>query len=143
MIGASYPEEYFWSLSAGAYSFGVTRGPTGLPLDFNIGPRNYTVHVLIERSTGKAAYVGMTQNPAARERHWGTRFKFEPQATGLTRQQARAVEQALISNNASFLGKGRFFNKINSIAERRGWQTAGKTWGAQRLRKAGRRLRWR
>jgi hypothetical protein len=60
-------------------------------------------------------YAGITNNLARRALEHGEQLT--EIATGLTRQQARAVEQALIEQYGLAKGGGALLNKINSIAQ--------------------------
>ena len=86
--------------------------------------RDYSVYVMENRHTFEIDYVGMTKNYGRRKYvHQNSPFaRYDPDsynmivvATGLTRREARALEQILISA----FGLDSLNNMINSIAERR------------------------
>jgi RHS repeat-associated protein len=63
---------------------------------------------------GKTVYVGITNDIVRRSSEWGTRLN--EITRGLTRDQARGVEQALIEQYGLGTNGGQLLNKINSIA---------------------------
>jgi len=67
---------------------------------------------------GVTQYVGITNNLARRAaEHLGTKgIKIEPLMQGLTRSDARAVEQALIEIHGLGKNGGTLLNRINSIS---------------------------
>jgi hypothetical protein len=67
---------------------------------------------------GVTQYVGITNNLARRAaQHLGTKgIKIEPLMQGLSRSDARAVEQALIEIHGLGKNGGTLLNKINSIS---------------------------
>lgn len=82
--------------------------------------KNYSVYVIVRRKTTDVVYVGMTKNFKARRRvHYSKRFpeKYYTMlavATGLSKSNARTLEQALITTYLlEELG-----NSINSIAQK-------------------------
>jgi hypothetical protein len=63
---------------------------------------------------GETTYVGITNNIARRSAEHGADLK--EVAGGLTRNQARGVEQALIEHHGLASNGGTLTNKINSIS---------------------------
>lgn len=83
----------------------------------------YTVYVIVRKNTVDVVYVGMTKRYAARKtahskRFTSSKFTMLPVATGLTKTQARALEQTLISA----YGIDTLVNLINSISPKK-WST--------------------
>jgi predicted GIY-YIG superfamily endonuclease len=83
---------------------------------------------------GKTVYVGITNNLARRAAEHGV-SNLDEIARGLTRQQARAVEQALIVR-ARELGI-KLENKINSISPTRSFYNEALAFGKKYLAEAG------
>ena len=78
-----------------------------------------TVGVTVYRSinaAGDVQYVGITNNLARRITEHASRFDIQPIITGLSRAEARAVEQALIEHHGLIRNGGTLLNRINSIA---------------------------
>jgi hypothetical protein len=69
-------------------------------------------------AAGEIQYVGMTNNLARRAAEHLTErgMQIEPLIEGLSRSDARAVEQALIEIHGLGRNGGTLLNKINSIA---------------------------
>jgi len=87
-----------------------------------IAKRGDTAGVTVYRSvseTGVTQYVGITNNLARRgaEHLRSTGLEIEEVLSGLTRSEARAVEQALIQLHGLGRNGGSLRNKINSIAK--------------------------
>jgi hypothetical protein len=84
----------------------------------NAGDAATAVYRSIDPATGAVQYVGITNDLARRQaehlRHSG--FAIEPLMTGLSRSDARAVEQALIEVHGLGKNGGTLLNRINSIA---------------------------
>ena len=85
--------------------------------------RDYTVYVIYRNGTTDVEYVGITKNYDARYsahkngprfNHFDT-YKMIPIATGLTRSEARAMEQTIITA----YGIGTLKNMINSISPKK------------------------
>jgi hypothetical protein len=95
------------------------------------GPKNTNVYLGIKGS--KDVYVGITrQSINIRQAQHGSRFTLERITTySLTRNQARAVEQALIRRNPQYL------NKINSISPQRQVYNEAVKWGDDFLKNMG------
>ena len=91
------------------------------------GEAAYDVYLGIKN--GEAVYAGITKNLACRAANHGDRFDLIQSITGspVTRDQARAIEQALINSNPQFQ------NQINSIAKNRSWYDKASEWGAKWL----------
>jgi predicted GIY-YIG superfamily endonuclease len=87
-------------------------------------------HVYYGIKNGEENYVGITKDLEQRYKQHGDRFDFLKQITNtpLTRNQARAVEQALINRNS------HFSNKINSISSKRPWYNEAVQWGENWLK---------
>jgi filamentous hemagglutinin len=66
---------------------------------------------------GNVIYVGITKNFAARQARHASRFQIQPLIHGLTRADARAIEQRLIDTIGLVKNGGTLSNKINSIAQ--------------------------
>ncbi|MBG0831639.1 hypothetical protein HS041_28315 [Planomonospora sp. ID67723] len=97
------------------------------------GFRNNTVYVGYDAS-GNIIYVGITKNFAKRSQQHGARFTMRAIANGLTRGEARAIEQAVIHRH--MMGGGRFnlTNKINSISPKHPYYQNMVNWGVRWLR---------
>jgi len=80
---------------------------------------------------GKPAYVGITNDIARRAIEHGDRFVLDELAAGLTRGEARAVEQAIIAQNPGYQ------NLINSISPSHPWYQQAVDWGEAFLRANG------
>jgi filamentous hemagglutinin len=65
---------------------------------------------------GNIIYVGITKNFATRQAQHASRFQIQPIIQGLTRSDARAIEQRLIETIGLGKNGGTLLNKINSIA---------------------------
>jgi len=65
---------------------------------------------------GETQYVGITNSFVRRSGEHASRFVIEPIVQGLTRADARAVEQALIEIHKLGKNGGTLLNKINSIS---------------------------
>lgn len=78
---------------------------------------------------GKNVYVGITNNWERRRLEHLSRFEVQvPFASGLTRGEARAIEQAMIVRARE--RDLKFLNKINSISPLRGETFSGAVnWG--------------
>jgi hypothetical protein len=82
-------------------------------------------------SNGKPVYVGITNNTDVRAAQHGDRFVLEELVSGLTRGEARAVEQAIIAQNPGYQ------NLINSISPSHPWYQQAVDWGEVFLRANG------
>ena len=94
--------------------------PAGLRSGYN-ARKSYQVYLGYDQS-GTDVYVGITNNLAKRQSKHGRRFRISPitSGSGVTRGEARAIEQAVINRNPHYV------NKANSISPRRGeW---GEAW---------------
>ena len=88
--------------------------------------RHYTVYVIVKKGTIDVVYVGITKNYSARKRQHtspGKRFPTNkytmmPIATGLTKEEARAMEQTIITAYTL----DTLVNMINSISPKK-WST--------------------
>ena len=67
-------------------------------------------------AAGNVIYVGITSNPIRRAAQHASRFQIAPLIQGLTRFEAKAIEQRLINLNGLSKNGGTLLNKINSIA---------------------------
>jgi hypothetical protein len=106
---------------------------TALPEALTLG-RNAEegVHVYYGTSGGKNIYAGITNNVERRGIEHGDRFVLNPITTeGLTRGEARAVEQALIVRNPGFE------NIRNSISPNHAWYQDAVDWGEAWLQRNG------
>lgn len=86
-----------------------------MPADFFTGKKNYSVYLGQNAKTGRAefVYAGITkQGVEVRELQHGGKYKLVEIRSGLTRKQARAIEELIIDNNPHFR------NKIPSIGTR-------------------------
>ncbi len=110
----------------------ATNTATELPEALTVG-RNAEPGVSVYQgvSDGKPVYVGITNNPTVRAAQHGDRFALEELAGGLTRGEARAVEQAIIAQNPGYQ------NLINSISPRHPWYQQAVDWGEAWLRANG------
>jgi hypothetical protein len=84
------------------------------------GADNVTVYKGFDK--GEDVYTGITNNMVRRQTEHGTRFDIEAIHGGLTRNQARAIEQVLIENNPQYL------NKINSISPNHRFYEEAQRW---------------
>lgn len=75
----------------------------------NKGSNNVNVYKGFD-AAGSDVYVGVTNNLARRQGEWGNTLRIDQIHEGLTRNQARAIEQVIIEQNPNYL------NKINSIS---------------------------
>jgi hypothetical protein len=90
------------------------------------------VHVYYGTSGGKNVYAGITNSVERRGIEHGDRFVLNPITTeGLTRGEARAVEQALIVRNPGFE------NIRNSISPNHAWYQDAVDWGEAWLQRNG------
>lgn len=85
--------------------------------------RNYTVYVIVKNGTIDVVYVGITKRYSSRKSQHKKRFptsKFTmmPIATGLTKNEARAMEQTIITAYTL----DTLVNMINSISPKK-WST--------------------
>ncbi len=67
-------------------------------------------------SAGNVLYVGITNNFARRALEHASRFRITKVIDGLSRSDARAVEQSLIRTHGFLRDGGTLLNKITSIA---------------------------
>ncbi|MEU8201565.1 RHS repeat-associated core domain-containing protein [Streptosporangium sp. NPDC049046] len=94
-------------------------------------------YVYLGYSGNKVVYVGITNNLKSRTYKHGSRFtSVVPFASGLTRGQARAVEQAIIHRHKIVGGPNSFqlTNTINSIAPKHPHYQHMVNWGVRWLR---------
>jgi len=83
--------------------------------------KNYTVYVIVYKNTTDVVYIGMTKNYTARKnKHTSkkfpkTKYTMMPIATGLSKSQARALEQTLITAYTL----DTLENMINSISPKK------------------------
>lgn len=101
-----------------------------LPEALNVG-RNAEedVHVYTGVRGGKDVYAGITNNLIRRQLQHGGRFVLQQMTEeGVTRGEARAIEQALIERNPGFE------NKINSISPSQPYYQQAVDWGESWLR---------
>ena len=111
-------------------STGSVVAKSEIPVSLLKGEAN--AHVYLGVRNGKAVYVGITKDVAARQSAHADRFVLQKITTDpVTRRQARAIEQNLIERNP------QFENKINSISSRRSWYQDAKDWGAEWLKSNG------
>jgi RHS repeat-associated protein len=111
---------------------GITAG--NVPRSLLSGPKAYTVY--FGRRGGNRVYVGVTRNLGRRRReHRSDPAKhyedLEEIASGLTRRQARAIEQAVHEGNP------HFENINNPIDPRQSWYAEAVEWGKAFLREHG------
>jgi hypothetical protein len=106
-----YPEFEIIGLGKGLFNM-ARRAMTGR-LAVNGGTTVYT-----SVSKGVTQYVGITNNVARRSaEHLATKgINIQPLMQGLTRADARAVEQALIEIHGLGRNGGTLLNRINSIS---------------------------
>ncbi len=83
----------------------------------------------------ETAYVGITKNLAQRELQHGEQL--EKIVGGLTRNQARGVEQAIIEQKGLAKNGGALTNKINSISRANPMYKAAVEFGRQILKSVG------
>jgi YD repeat-containing protein len=99
-----------------AMAAGTALTPSDLPSDFFRGEKNYQVYIGRDPDTDVPRYVGITkQKLKKRELQHKGRYVLKEYASGLTKKQARAMEQVIIQNNQ------HFDNVINSISRRHKW----------------------
>lgn len=87
------------------------------------GKKTYSVYYGVDASSEAIKYVGITsRNPTVRfAEHLAAGGEkasliFQAQVSGLTKQQARVLEQTLINTHGLEKNGGQLLNKINSIA---------------------------
>ncbi len=135
----NHPSSLVWAVWTATTTEGPARRPDGelssfgregvaantLPKALTVGKNaDEGVHVYYGVSGGKNVYAGITNNVGRRTTQHADRFTLRPiTAEGLTRGQARAVEQALIVRNPGFQ------NKINSISPTHSWYQDAVDWG--------------
>jgi len=91
-------------IRAGGMSIGGATGSLNPAFNswLNSGPSNVSVYLGLDNS-GNAVYVGITNNIQRRQQEHGSRFsRLEEVHSGLTRNQARSVEQVYIRDNQHF-----------------------------------------
>ncbi len=103
-----------------AYAFGSYLGfasPTA-KLPTKVGAAGDVSVYVSKSSTGTTQYAGITNNLARRAaEHLATKgINIRPLMQGLTRSDARAIEQALIEIHGLQKNGGTLLNKINSIS---------------------------
>lgn len=106
-----------------------------LPMELAGGPTNYVVYK-------GDNYVGITDDFARRmAQHGRAGRSFTPEliagASGLSRGEARAIEQACIDQGGLASAGGALENRINSIAPRHNYQKAAVAYGFALLEKIG------
>ena len=94
----------------------------------NKGKNDNSVYFGIDKNTGEAVYTGITKQGIDKRLRQhiqnGKSFShLDEQLSGLTRNQARAIEQYLIEN-----GDANTLNKINSISPNNIFYDDAKTW---------------
>ena len=83
--------------------------------------RNYTVYVIVKKGTIDVVYVGITKRYSSRKsqhnkkRFPASKFTMMPIATGLTKNEARAMEQTIITAYTL----DTLINMINSISPKK------------------------
>lgn len=99
-------------LKYGDAAYGAGRSSDEFVSWLNKGPKNS--HVYYGTRNGENVYVGITKNISSRQAQHGSRFILEPITDApLTRNQARSIEQYLITSFPNFE------NAINSISPTR------------------------
>lgn len=78
--------------------------------------RGTTVVYRAFNAAGDVIYVGITDNFGRRSAEHAARFAIVPLMRGLSRAEARAVEQVLIDLHGLASKGGTLLNRINSIA---------------------------
>lgn len=103
--------------------FGVAAN--GLPEALTVGKNaEEGVHVYTGVRNGKDVYAGITNNMSRRQLQHGDRFVLQQMIEdGVTRGEARAIEQGLIVRNPGFE------NKINSISPNQPYYQQAVDWG--------------
>jgi hypothetical protein len=97
----------------------------------NRGHKNVSVYI---GARNGRPYVGITNNVISRSRQHGVQIN--PIASGLTRNQARAIENKIISANP------RFDNVIQSISEKHRFAIWADEWAGTFMRKSGIAAKW-
>ena len=113
---------------------GLGKGMPALPEALTVG-RNAEKGVDVYKGikNGKDVYSGITNNLANRTAQHGSRFDYLQRVTapgGVTRGEARAIEQALINRSQGL-------NKINSISPNHPYYQQAVNWGNAWLRRNG------
>ncbi|WNV87867.1 RHS repeat-associated core domain-containing protein [Umezawaea sp. Da 62-37] len=113
---------------------GLGKGMPALPEALTVG-RNADKGVDVYKGikNGKDVYSGITNNLANRTAQHGSRFDYLQRVTaqgGVTRGEARAIEQALINRSQGL-------NKINSISPSHPYYQQAVNWGNAWLRRNG------
>lgn len=107
----------------------VARPAPKLPSQLAGGPANNSVYQGVKG--GEDIYVGITNNVVRRTSEHGTRFdELTVMGSGLTRGEARAVEQAMIVSN-------NYDNIINSISPKHSYYDDAVAWGQNWLKQNG------
>jgi RHS repeat-associated protein len=102
--------------------------PQALRAGANATARNHSVYMGFADDGATWVYSGITrQSIAQRQLQHGSRFQIKEIGSGLTRGEARAIEQALILRN-------RGLNRINSISPNHSYYERAVTWGKAWLR---------
>jgi hypothetical protein len=105
-----------------------------LPEALTLGGNAETgIDVYLGIRNGQAVYCGITCNLAQRFAQHGSRFDALEQVTtsGVTRGDARAIEQAMIESNPGFQ------NIRNSISPQQPWYQDALNWGTSWLKSNG------
>ena len=125
-----YSEEILIGTTIGAEIISGVPNPFSAGASFAgrvAGPAVYDVYFGIKN--GKRIYAGITNDLTRRACEHGKKFDSLEKINDvpLTRDQARAIEQALINQNPDFI------NEINSIAPYRTWYNEAVEWGTNWL----------
>ncbi len=96
----------------------VVLAPNAVAMAASEGGGGQTSVYISQNARGQAQYVGLTDDIARRAaEHLRTRgFRIEELLGGLSREDARAVEQALIEIHGLGKNGGTLLNRINSVA---------------------------
>ena len=133
-MGLMSPGQAASRIGARAGARVATNAARGLPQALTVG-RNArsSVHVYYGVESGKPVYAGITNNIVRRQGQHGGRFVLEQltPAAGVTRGQARAIEEALIVRNPGFQ------NLRHGISPQHAWYQDALEWGNDWLKGQG------
>lgn len=111
-----------------------------LPSALTVGKNAETgVHVYAGVSAGKSVYAGITNNIGRRQLQHGTRFLVQQMTrSGVTRGEARAIEEALIARAGGTVREGGTYQNINhSISPNQSYYQQAVDWGEAWLGRIG------
>ena len=95
------------------------------------GASNTSVYLGTDLGSGEISYTGITKDFSRRAREWGGKYDINEimETVGLTRQQARCIEEVLIIDNRT-----KFDNVYHSISPQRDIYNEAVAWGRDWLK---------